>query len=176
MRLKFGDAKDDGNGHWVVAMTRVHDDGSTEEGSHVFPKDALEWRAAEYGIDPADRDTLLDIILTEPHLSEEDRAVGPDLANADTVDEARAAHITRCAKVKLQYRMSTRLPALDRVRDESPMNPEALEIKRNVVHEGREVQRRVRKLVALRAIDPEAERLRKLREAHRVPHHTRRAP
>lgn len=174
MRLQFGDAKEDGAGHWVVTLTRVYDDGRpSEEGCHVFPLDAMEWRAAEYGIDPADRDTLLDIILTEAHLSDEERAEGPSLADADTVDEARAAHIARCAKVKLRYRMSTRGAQLDQVRKKSPMNPEAVEVKRSIVAQGREVQRRTRKLAVLRNIDPDADRVRQLRAmkaAGDIPH------
>lgn len=35
---------------------------------HVFPKTTMQSRAAEYGIDPNDTDTLLDIVLHEPYM------------------------------------------------------------------------------------------------------------
>lgn len=43
---------------------RVRPDGGTH--LHVIPQSAFEWRSAEYGIDPEDLDTLLDVILHEP--------------------------------------------------------------------------------------------------------------
>lgn len=46
---------------WVVHQ--VDQDGAGR--SHVFAKDVLEWRAAEYGL--TDVDELLDIVLHEPH-------------------------------------------------------------------------------------------------------------
>jgi len=35
---------------------------------HVFPKTTMQSRAAEYGIDPTDTNTLLDIVLHEPYM------------------------------------------------------------------------------------------------------------
>lgn len=35
---------------------------------HVFPKTTMASRAAEYGIEPTDTDTLLDIVLHEPYM------------------------------------------------------------------------------------------------------------
>lgn len=68
---------------------------------HVFPKAILEWRAAEYGIDPTDIDTLLHVILHEPHLTalEEEgggpRGKGPTLWEATSTAQAQAAHLQR---------------------------------------------------------------------------------
>lgn len=56
---------------WYVDMRRQ--DGGTRR--HIFPKATPAYRAAEYGIDPADIDQLLDIILHEPFAPHPDDAV-----------------------------------------------------------------------------------------------------
>lgn len=53
---------------WGVAV--VKEDGSRF--LKTFPHSTLEWRAAEYGIDPDDKDTLLDVILHESYIPRED--------------------------------------------------------------------------------------------------------
>lgn len=50
---------------WVVRQRR----GDGGDHAHVFPPETLAWRAIEYGIDPADTDTLLELILHEPHMA-----------------------------------------------------------------------------------------------------------
>ncbi|MCQ8831751.1 hypothetical protein [Streptomyces malaysiensis] len=96
---------------------------------HVFPKNTLEWRAAEYGIDPTDTDTLLDIVLHEPHTPHPDDRLSADddpaaaaglmsmapvsrgtvragdlvpttLYTAETVEQAREAHLLRIQHTK----------------------------------------------------------------------------
>jgi hypothetical protein len=73
-----------------------------------MPQTILEWRAAEYGIDPTDTETLLDIVLHEPHLpmdepdEDEPQAMryaqgGPTLWEADSTTKARDAHLERVA-------------------------------------------------------------------------------
>jgi hypothetical protein len=96
---------------WLVHQ--VDQDGAGF--AHIFPKDTLEWRAAEYGV--ADADELLDLILHEPHLPDvpdrDDAAarVGlvtssrPDaepitLFNAASTADARDAHRLRIAAAK----------------------------------------------------------------------------
>jgi hypothetical protein len=69
-----------------VANRVTDDDGNTIMALHIFPPETLEWRSAEYGIDPEDTDTLLDIVLSEPYDNDE-----PPLWNVETRDEARAA-------------------------------------------------------------------------------------
>ncbi|MQY07746.1 hypothetical protein [Actinomadura macrotermitis] len=110
---------------WRVAYRRP-DGGLT---GYVFPVETLEWRAAEYGIDPADVTTLLDIVLHEPFIPDPtdpasfagdaaaakgmtvpaaasgDRVAEGDpvpvwLYNAETIEQARAAHLARVAAVK----------------------------------------------------------------------------
>jgi hypothetical protein len=170
MRVSFGEAKQDTAGHWVVAVQRIHDDGSVEEGVHVFPADVLEWRAAEYDIDPSDVDTLLDIVLAEPYLTDGHWQAGSQLHDADTVEQARADHLARCAKAKLACRMSTRGKAaepLRAVREQHAMHPEALEIKRELVRHAREQHRQARQheAAAVRQGGEDQERLAELRQA-----------
>lgn len=164
MRVEFGEVTDDGLGHFVVAKTLTHDDGSVTNGTHVFPYDTLEWRAAEYGI--TDTSTLLDIVLAEPYLSEEDWT-GPRLHDADTIDDARSAHVSRCAKAKLRHRMSTRDKAkhddLDRLKRESVLNPEAIWLKQQLVGRARDEHRAHRARQA--RTDPEQLRVEQLRRA-----------
>ncbi|MYS15161.1 hypothetical protein [Streptomyces sp. SID4982] len=104
---------------WYVDMLKP--DGSQHR--HIFPKETLEWRAAEYGIDPTDIEQLLDIVLHEPFAPHPDDPVsGPDpvglagllspaivakgtvkagdlvpttLYTAVTTDAAREAHLLR---------------------------------------------------------------------------------
>lgn len=97
---------------WVVHQ--VDQDGAGR--SHVFTKDLLEWRAAEYGL--TDADGLLDLILHEPHLPDfpdrDDAAVRVGyvtsagrsaepiiLRNAPSTADALAAHRLRIAEAKL---------------------------------------------------------------------------
>lgn len=101
---------------------------------HIFPHVTLAWRAAEYGIDPADTQALLDVILHEPLLPDLDdpseaakdpaalagmtvparQARGPvrkgdpvpvRLHNADTIDDARTAHLLRISAIKSTVRV-----------------------------------------------------------------------
>jgi len=67
--------------------------------AYTFPTDMLETRAAEYGLDPADVDQLIEIILYEPHVQED--SDDPDLLhNADTIAKARVALLQRIADAK----------------------------------------------------------------------------
>lgn len=102
--------------YWLVHTTKTYTDGVSRPSCHAFPKDTLEWRAAEYGLDPADVETLLDIVLVETYLLPEEWAVGVRLADALTVAEARDAHLSRIAKAKLRLRISTRTKADPEVR------------------------------------------------------------
>jgi hypothetical protein len=107
---------------WAVVMTRP--DGTRH--AYVFPKFTLEQRAAEYGFDPADIETLLDVVMHEQFVHSpggeiEDPAaaqgmlspalvssgmarkgamVPTDLFNAPTIKHARDAHLARVAHAK----------------------------------------------------------------------------
>jgi hypothetical protein len=102
----------------------------------LMPQTTLAWRAAEYGIDPADTTTLLDVILHEPFLPDLDdpdaaaadpaakagmtvparqahgrtRKGDPEpvrLRNALTIADARTAHLMRIAAIKDTVRVDT---------------------------------------------------------------------
>ncbi|MFJ4926833.1 hypothetical protein [Streptomyces sp. NPDC088736] len=71
---------------------------------HTEPKAALDYRAAEYGLDPTDVDTLLEVLLHEPHLAMTEETEtrparlagsGPTLWTAENTEAARAAHLAR---------------------------------------------------------------------------------
>jgi hypothetical protein len=130
----------------------------------------MEWRAAEYGLDPdADRATLLDIVMAESLLRSEDYDGGYQLYDAPDMTTAREHHVARCARAKLRCRLSTRGKdhLLNRVRDESPMHPEILSIKRSLVAKTRdEHQKRRAALVELSSDGHEHRRLMAWRAQH----------
>jgi hypothetical protein len=146
---------------WHVALS-IEDGDVTSRMLYAFPVDTMEWRAAEYGIDPADTATLLDIVMTEPHLNAEERDTGHQLHGAPDIPTARADHVARCARAKLRLRMSTRGKGspLQRVRDGSPMDHEVLDVKRGHVEQVRTHLRAVRAPVATLSGSERAARLR----------------
>ena len=113
---------------WAVTMLRP--DSGTH--AYVFPKFSLAQRAAEYGFDPGDIDTLLDIVLHEqfihttgnpaddpaaqqgmmtPALTSRKGDMEPvDLFNAPTITQARDAHLARVEHAK-KTRGRVRSPA-----------------------------------------------------------------
>jgi len=133
---------------WVVH--HVDEDGNG--GGYVFPKETLEWRAAEYGL--TDVDEILDLILHEPHLPDEpDRddaaarvglvtSTRPDaepitLFNAPSTAEALAAYRLRIADAKLS-RAHVRPPAkgkdpLDVIRSQHGITAEGVRAKAELV-------------------------------------------
>lgn len=102
---------------WGVAVVRT-------DGNRIlktFPHSSLEWRSAEYGIDPEDKDTLLDVILHEGYIPQADDPLAlmdpveakilgvtrglPTCWTPGVSDETRLqAHLARIAAVK-QYRI-----------------------------------------------------------------------
>lgn len=71
----------------------LYEDPHGDTRGHIFPKNTLAWRAAEYGIDPTDTETLLDIVLHEPF------APHPDDPLTAADDPAAAAGLTSPAPV-----------------------------------------------------------------------------
>lgn len=162
MRIQFDQVTTDtssGLPLWVVDGMQHHDDGSSIRLRHTFPQDTLEWRAAEYGIDPADTATLLDIVLAEPYLTPDDWAAGHRLHDAPDIPTARADHLARCARAKLRHRLATRTAGhpCRRVAAESPLDLEAIELKRALVERARTAHAHARtaappdRIAALRA-------------------------
>lgn len=142
---------------WVVKGIELNDDG-TPSGTRLmyhFPTDTMEWRAAEYGID--DRNTLLDIVIAEFNMTAEDRAEGVFLYDTEDQERIKADHVARCSKAKLRRRISTRGKSniLNQIRDESPIHPEILEMKRKTVKHTR-VQHMAKKAREARKVSPES--------------------
>ena len=147
---------------WRVTYRK--EDGTNH--MHVFPKDAMEWRAAEYDIDPADVETLMDVVLYEPFLDPEDKAVRKagklspavqnnkttrrgeaeptNLMNAATIAEAREAHLLRVQDAKAN-RVNITVPKgadpRDEIRNQHVARPKAVAEKRAFVVEGRRLLR-----------------------------------
>lgn len=65
---------------------------------HRFPHDTLRWRAAEYGIDPLDSETLLRVVLHEPFI--DTRAENPEFLYNIDQGTARAAHLRKIDQVR----------------------------------------------------------------------------
>ncbi len=129
---------------WEVALLKT--DGTIHR--HIMPKAALDFRAAEYGIDPADTDTLLEIILHEPHLSVVDDPTsgpryadaGPDLWQADTTQAARAAHLARVKASPIRIDIAG-AKALDTIRANHRPDTARIRAIREVVDTSRWVQK-----------------------------------
>lgn len=95
---------------WHLALEVTPSGAPMRRLSWVYPEDTMECRAAEYGIDPADRDTLLGVMLWEPHL--------PDVAtvhehprwlyHAPSVADARSYLLDRVAAGRGSGALNTR--------------------------------------------------------------------
>lgn len=150
----------------VTVTTEVtRDDGSTIKHVMTFPEDILEWRAAEYGIDPEDKETLLDIVLYEPLLPDDDQ---PELSlhQAPSIEAARTRHLERIQAV-IGQKPGNRPAGFDPVREQIkamvPMNPVAISLKAQYVGKAREAIARERATMA--AQPAEAVRVERLRKS-----------
>jgi hypothetical protein len=74
----------------------------------LAPLDTMEWRAAEYNLDPSDINTLIDILVCEQYVQQDFFQSGNSLFNAPDIETARAAYLSEIARIKLLYRVSTR--------------------------------------------------------------------
>lgn len=106
---------------WEIHTQR--DDGSKH--LILMPKSTLDFRAAEYGIDPTDVDTLLDIIIHErliPTPEEEDADPKlkakklPRLLQVTNTTDAQKYHLQRIRTARVQYKVKGN-KALDPIRD-----------------------------------------------------------
>lgn len=137
--------------------------------AHIFPKVIFEVRAAEYDIDPADIDTLLDVVLHEPHIPDATQArnhatdaaallghVADDgtpvhLYNATTVAHARIAHLARveaCKRDRVHITSPQALRAggdpLDVIRSAHSPDPARIEAIAEYVHHARRLAQQPR--------------------------------
>jgi hypothetical protein len=97
---------------------------------HIINKVTFDWRAAEYGVDPADVDTLLDICMHERHIPTRDQEqLDPKLAakavpwlyEADNTADALKYHMTRLRAAPIQYSIKGN-KALDPIRQSHKPN------------------------------------------------------
>lgn len=70
---------------------------------HIFPESQFHFVMAAYGAEDAEE--ILDMILADP-FQEQDPAAS--LLTAETVEEAKSSHVSRCARAKLSVRISSR--------------------------------------------------------------------
>lgn len=96
-----------GEDGWRITST-FDMNGKTETIPHFIHDHCFAVRAAEYGIDPSDIETLLDIVLNEVFIYEQDIEYATTIYGHASVAETRKAHVGRCARVKLRQRLSTR--------------------------------------------------------------------
>lgn len=120
---------------WEISLLKP--DGTIH--AHLMPTVALEWRAAEYGIDPADVDTLLSVVLHEPWMPLTDDGTGPhyaddgpDLWQADNTDTARTAHLARVQACPVRIDVAG-VKALNPIRAAHHPNPDRLRGMREAV-------------------------------------------
>lgn len=99
VKISIGEAASDGRGHVVIKRQFTYPDGRVEDGVYIFPEDALEWRIAEYDLDPDDLDSVLEIVLAECHMDPLPDDETHYLFTAETVEDARALHLERCGEV-----------------------------------------------------------------------------
>lgn len=118
------------DGDWIHAdLTRP--DGLRHRQS--FRVDTLEWRAAEYDIDPADKDTLLDMVLSEPFLDPDPDDPTLSLFDAPDIGRARVHHLRKVAQVEVEADPK----AWEDAKAYSLMHYQALDLKREHVRRGR---------------------------------------
>jgi hypothetical protein len=74
----------------VCTVDVTDDEGTLTRVAHFIPYEAAEWRIAEYDLDPADTDTVVDVLLWEAH-AHADVPEELRLHAAPTVEAAREA-------------------------------------------------------------------------------------
>lgn len=117
---------------WHVVTRATDGHGLT----HVFPKSTLEWRAAEYGLDPADVDTLLDVVLHEQLLDEETAAGAVNsLFTVRSTADARSAYLDRISAWKQRERivLDGKSRVLDVIRARPEITSDGVRAKRELV-------------------------------------------
>lgn len=151
MIVKLISAEEQGEN--IFSVLEVTDEGgTTQRVAHLMPKDAAEWRVAEYDLDLEDHDTVIDVLLFEGlvhangDVAEEDR-----LHNAPSRAHAREALLgaVRARKATSETRRAALPKAKGRaVKDPEPdarqqmaglfrIHPEVVEAKREFVEHTR---------------------------------------
>lgn len=128
--VHLGKARHDGQGHVVIDRVHEHPDGTLENGVFIFPDDTLEWRAAEYDLDPGDLDLLMEIVIAECYVTPDSDHDMPALFTMATVADARAHHLAKCEEIRQKH-----FPKSKRIRSGARHVPEGDWQQHFVMHE-----------------------------------------
>lgn len=133
---------------WRVVQ-EIEEDGQKTKHLFVFPEHTLEWRAAEYDIDHTDKDTLLDIVLHEPHLDDGVTLDHPrSLLRAASRTSARDFHLQRIQDLKSKVSIKEAEPqkgaraakstsVFQHIKDNTEISPSVVKMKRRYVEDRR---------------------------------------
>lgn len=95
--------------HLIIVFDVLDDRGEKrEEYCYGMPPDIFEWRVAEYG--ELTEDELVEMVVAEAALALDEGNANEGLttlSDAPSQEVARKDHLTRCARAKLMYRIST---------------------------------------------------------------------
>lgn len=156
---------------WNLYLYVEPDQGDPYYWSHKLPEETFEWRVAEYGFDPADQDTLLDVVLYEPWLDESLRDPGKTHVTARTPAVARDDLLEHIRRRKGPGRLKGRrglapnlndLPhpvavdseaddPIEVIKREMVLSEPHIEVKREIVADTRQRHRRRLRLAAAAA-------------------------
>lgn len=118
--------------HWRVFFEVPAPGGGTQIHCLAFHPVTLLWRAAEYGIDAEDVQTLLDVVLHEQHMVGHDHTSPDFLYNTDQ-ESARSALLDRVEQVRDRIQITDPDGLLSAVTDEHRVDPEDFELRRQYI-------------------------------------------
>lgn len=84
---------------FVLAVEVIDDDGTSKMVAQHIPADTFEWRAVEYGIDPTDMDTLIEIVIHEPYIN----MTADDPLMIHNTDDQQAARNHHLNKIRARF-------------------------------------------------------------------------
>lgn len=166
-RYEVREVQDRGH-YWQVVYDVRYEGGAVAEHGHSIPKETLEWRAAEYDLDPdVDFEQILDIVLAEPYIDQTESpgtVAGEELHDAPDIETAKSRHVSRCARAKLKYRISTRANKAAARASDALSNPldiirEQAVIDKDVVLVKKEYVKRLREKTRERKVETSKDRL-----------------
>lgn len=116
---------------WHIIYEETADDGAVKKVKLVAPLDMMEWRAAEYNLNPNNIDQLIDIILCEQYIPQSHFESDKGLFKVGDIAEARAEYLRLIAEIKWHYRLTTRRKdsPVSYIRNRAIHNPSAIALK-----------------------------------------------
>lgn len=97
-----------------VWMVSYHRSDTGQVHTHGFPHEILVNLCAEYEHDPKDVDTLIQLVLHQPHIDIQD--TDDDFVYASLVEHARTSHLTKLAKSQQDHVYVDEMGLLDAIR------------------------------------------------------------